>query len=94
MPRLTSLEESLAFTFLAQKKRLYYLAGPGPTPMPPMDWLARQRHHSPVQRCRNIDHDTTLELGADSTRQRGDRTGGSSMFHLDQPLGMTHEANR
>jgi hypothetical protein len=32
MPRLTSLEESLAFAFLARKKGLYYLAGPGPTP--------------------------------------------------------------
>jgi hypothetical protein len=32
MPRLTSLEKSLAFAFLARKKGLYYLAGPGPTP--------------------------------------------------------------
>ena len=57
--------------------------------------LARQaEHHSPVQRRRNIGHDTTFERGADSTRQDIDRTAGSSMFHLDQPPRITHEANR
>ena len=69
MPGLTSLQESLAFAFLVGKKGLYYLAGPGPTPMAHMDWLARQRHHSPVRRCRNIDHDTTLNWVAESTQQ-------------------------
>lgn len=62
--------------------------------MPHIDWRARQRHHSPVQQRRNMDHNTTLEMGADSTRQLNDRTGGSSMFHLDQPPGITLEANR
>jgi hypothetical protein len=37
------------------------------------------------QRCRNIDYNTTLEWGADSTRQVMAQTAGSLMFHLDQP---------
>jgi hypothetical protein len=46
------------------------------------------------QRCRNIDHDTTLEWGADSTRQVMAQAAGSVMFHLDQPPKNNHEANR
>jgi hypothetical protein len=37
------------------------------------------------QRCRNIDYNTTLEWGADSTRQVMAQTAGTLMFHLDQP---------
>jgi hypothetical protein len=99
VPRLASFSNSCWSTqrlaFLAPEEWAQLPAGALTHRVEAMDWLVRQRHHSPVQqRCRNIDHDTTLEWGAESTRQDGNRTGGPMMFHLDQPPIITHEANR
>jgi hypothetical protein len=84
VPRLTSFWKgcwsTLGFAFLAPDDG--FAASRGHDPPAATRRLAPLP--SPVQQCRNIDHNTTLERGTESTRQDMDQTAGSSMFHLGQ----------